>query len=128
VEREVGTGRVGSVWVAGPETFYDDIVRLAGGVNAFQGGGAVYPEVSREGLLHLDPDVILDVVADIEARALDRSRLAADWRAHPELRAVREGRVHLLTEGYEVIPGPRVTRTVEEVARLLHPEAALEMP
>jgi len=127
VEREVGTGSVGSVWVAGPETFYDGVVRLAGGTNAFVGRGAAYPEVSREGLLLLDPDVILDLVADLEARDLDPLVLVADWTARGELRAVREGRVHLLTEGYEVIPGPRITRTVEEVARLLHPAAAWEI-
>ena len=126
VEREVGAGPVRSVWVAGPGTFYDDLVGLAGGANAWRGTAAVlYPEVSREGLIALDPDVILDVEAELQKRGLDRERVRAEWDGLTELRAVRDGRVAVLDEDYMVVPGPRIALAVEAMARAIHPQAEL---
>ena len=59
-------GAVRSVWAAGRDTFYDGVVQIAGGINAVDGGLARYPELSREGLSSLDPDVVLDVIAGLE--------------------------------------------------------------
>lgn len=124
VERELGAGPVRSVWVAGPGTFYDDLLRLAGGTNAWRGTAAVlYPEVSREGLIALDPDVILDVEAELAKRGLDRGRVRAEWDGLSELRAVREGRVTVLDGDYMVVPGPRIAQAVEAMARAIHPRA-----
>ncbi len=124
VEREVGAGPVRSVWVAGPGTFYDDLVGLAGGANAWHGTAAVlYPEVSREGLIALDPDVILDVEAELQKHGLNRERVRAEWDGLTELRAVRDGRVAVLDQDYMVVPGPRIARAVEAMARAIHPQA-----
>jgi iron complex transport system substrate-binding protein len=124
VGREPGGGRIGTVWAAAPDTFYDDVVRLAGGVNVIDRVGIRYPELGREGLLALDPDVILDVLADGGARVLDLEAAASDWLELGDLAAVRDGKVHLLTEDHVMIPGPRIVETVRSVARRLHPEVA----
>jgi len=126
VERELGSGSVTSLWAAGPSTFYDDLVRLAGGRNVVVEAVADYPELSREALSHLDPDVILDVIPDMATRDLDAAVVAADWQALSEVRAVREGRVHLLADELMVIPGPRIGLAVEQVARALFPEMAIQ--
>jgi iron complex transport system substrate-binding protein len=123
VGREPGRAGLGSLWAAGRDTFFDDVVRIGGGVNAVASGGVRYPELSREGLLALDPDVVLDVVADGGARDLDREDVLADWDEVDDLRAVQMGRVHVLLEDFAVVPGPRIVETVETVAGLLHPEA-----
>jgi iron complex transport system substrate-binding protein len=120
VGREMGAGTVTSVWVAGPDTFYQDVVTLAGGDNAWTDRVAVYPEITRETLLALDPDIILDVVtADAESRGVDVAAARADWDDLGRLHAVRTGRVYVLDQGWMVIPGPRVARAVETVADLL---------
>jgi iron complex transport system substrate-binding protein len=117
VGREAGAGSITTVWVAGTETFYDDVIRLAGGANAVEPSPVLYPELSREGLYHVDPDVILDLLADLDERGVTAEAAAADWQQLAALRAVRSGRE--LT----VVPGPRVAELVEEVAQALHPEA-----
>lgn len=122
VGREAGSGALATVWVAGTETFYDDVIRLAGGVNAAAPSPVAYPEVSREGLLHIDPDVIVDLLADLDERGVAGEAAAADWQAFPTLRAVRSGRVHVLEHELTVVPGPRVAELVEQVAQVLHPE------
>jgi iron complex transport system substrate-binding protein len=110
------------VWAAGRDTFYDGVVRVAGGVNAVDGSVIRYPELSREGLASLDPDVVLDVIAGLEDRILDPEVVRERWMRLTELRAVREKRVNVLVGDQMVVPGPRLPEMVEAVARALHPE------
>jgi iron complex transport system substrate-binding protein len=124
VGREPGSSPIRSVWVAGEQVFYAEVLALAGGRNAYSGSGAQFPEVSREGLIHLDPEVILDVLPEAKRRGLDRERVIGEWRTLPELRAVREGRVILLDDDFMERPGPRVVEMVAAMARALHPEVA----
>jgi iron complex transport system substrate-binding protein len=123
VGRDAGTGSVKSVWVAGRATFYHELLEIAGGVNVSPASAVAYPELSREGLYQLDPDVILDLMADLDARHLDQATAVADWRSLSELRAVRSRRVHVLAQELMVVPGPRIAELVELFARALHPEA-----
>jgi len=122
VGREPGGGRVGTLWAAGADTFYDDVIELAGGVNAISNTAIRYPELSREGLIAVDPDVIMDIVADGGARGLSPDKVAADWLELEDLRAVRDHRVHVLMQDFVVIPGPRIVDTVRAFAAGLHPE------
>jgi iron complex transport system substrate-binding protein len=122
VGHQLGEGAVRSVWAAGRNTFYDGVLRSAGGVNAVEGGVAHYPELSREGLAALDPDVVVDVMAGLENRNLEFDDVVAGWRRLPELRAVREHRIVVLEGDHLVVPGPRLPELVEAVARALHPE------
>jgi iron complex transport system substrate-binding protein len=122
VDRQGNRGSIGTVWVAGPSTFYHEILELAGGENVISRGTLVYPELSTEGLLSVDPDVILEVAAELTARGVDLEDLRSDWQKLSTLRAVRAGRVHVLDRGFMVIPGPRVAQIVEAFAHALHPE------
>jgi iron complex transport system substrate-binding protein len=126
VGHEIGGGAVRSVWAAGPETFYDGVLELAGGVNAVASGMVRYPELSREGLAALDPDVVIDVIAGVEERGTEIERIRAGWRALDELRAVREGRVRVLEGDLMVVPGPRLPEMVAAVAEALHPGRSAE--
>jgi iron complex transport system substrate-binding protein len=89
---------------------------------SLKNGVARYPELSREGLASIDPDVVLDVIAGLEVRNLDPDEVLAGWEHLTELRAVREHRVNVLMGDQMVVPGPRLPEMVEEVARALHPE------
>ncbi len=123
VGRAPGSGRLSTVWGVGPGTFLDDALRLAGGVNAVPGGVAgAYPEISTEGLLHLDPDDILDLIPELEGSGMAVEAALADWQSLGAVRAVRQGRVHVLGRHCLSIPGPRVAEVVETFARVLHPE------
>jgi iron complex transport system substrate-binding protein len=127
VGHDVGGGVVRSVWAAGPDTFYDGVLQIAGGVNGVEGGLARYPELSREGLASIDPDVVLDVIAGLEERGLNIPEIRDSWLKLVELRAVREGRVEILDGDVMVVPGPRLPEMVENVARALHPELEWEL-
>ena len=127
VGHQAGDDAVRSVWAAGSDTFYDGVLRIAGGDNAVTGGLARYPELSREGLASLDPDVVLDVIAGLEDRRLDLEAVHESWMRLTELRAVREQRINVLVGDQMVVPGPRLPEMVETIARALHPDLEWEL-
>ncbi|WP_433931318.1 ABC transporter substrate-binding protein [Sorangium cellulosum] len=112
------------IFAAGPGSFADELIRLAGGENAIARGGP-YPSISVEHLLALDPDVLLDGTAgDAETHEgssrLAQLREAPGWRS---LRAVREGRLRPLHTDVALRPGPRIGDGLAAVARALHGDA-----
>jgi iron complex transport system substrate-binding protein len=118
-------GSLSGLSAVGPGTFLDDIIRIAGGTNIFADAAGFYPQVSKESLLVRKPDVILEV----NPGALDAKTIAslrADWQAFADLPAVRNGRIHTLTNDYVLIPGPRVGLIARDVIQAIAPEALRE--
>jgi iron complex transport system substrate-binding protein len=126
VERTLGTGRIEDVYVAGRDGFINRIITLAGGRNACQETAAGFPVVSSEGILRMNPEVILDMVPILVQKKHNKETVLADWQQLPELEAVRSGRVYLLDDDYAFIPGPRLVLLAEKLARLIHPEVDWE--
>ena len=68
------------------------------------------------------PEVILEFHPGRKLDAPERKALLDDWRSMPSLPAVRDGRIHFLTEDYMLLPGPRVVESARRIAEVLHPE------
>ncbi len=122
IGRTLGSSSLKEVYVAGKNTFFDELITYAGGVNAFEGNDIAYPEISREGLLYLNPDVIIDMVPVSGENNPDVSLIAKDWDCVPDINAVKNNRVYVLNNDYSFIPGPRFILLLEDLARILHPE------
>jgi len=118
-------GSLTGLGTVGPGTFLDDMIRIAGGTNIFADAKGAYPQVSKESLLVRKPEVIMEV----NPGGLDENTIAllrADWRELPDLPAVRNDRIHYLTNDCLLIPGPRVGQIAEEFAKAITPEAFRE--
>ncbi|HOY66798.1 MAG TPA: helical backbone metal receptor [Candidatus Ozemobacteraceae bacterium] len=126
VGRDVSGGRIEQAYVAAPGAYHDALLRLAGAENAWRGKAlTVYPVVSQEGLMALNPDAIVDLVPDPDRQPGGLDGLKAAWAAVPGMTAVASDRVLLLTETHLSIPGPEsAADAAERLARLLHPEGA----
>lgn len=101
---------------AGPGSFPDEMLRLAGAQNVLA-DGARYATLSLEKLIALDPDVILDAEMSAAPRPFDST-----WSA---VRAVRERRVVRVADESVLRPGPRVFDGVATLARAMHPGVKL---
>lgn len=103
-------------FIAGTDNFISELIGVAGGDPvplAAELRGAS-PEVSREALVQLRPDVVLlPVQPGEEAAALERLRREPGWRDVP---AVREGRVATLDADLVNQPGPRIGEMAEALA------------
>jgi iron complex transport system substrate-binding protein len=105
---------------AGPESFPADALVLAGAENAVT-TGSKYPTLSAEGLLALDPDVIIDGSAGAYPEKADALLRAITGLA--DLRALREGRVVRLEGSAALRPGPRIAAGIQQIAEIAHPRA-----
>ena len=106
--------------VAGPGSWVDEILAMAGGDNVVRAGGR-YPNISVEQVIALAPEVILDMTWHDG----DASGLADSLARHTTVPAVRNGRVLRAADPMLLRPGPRLGQAVVRIARMLHPEAAL---
>ncbi len=119
--RELGSGRIGTVYAAGKGQWYDNLIEVAGGTNVFETGFAQFPAVSAEGLLRLDPDVVIEMAPDLAAAPYTREDIIAEWATLPGKTAVKTGREYVLGGDYVPVPGPRFVQTLEDMAKVLHP-------
>lgn len=124
VDRLHGLGRLQDLTIAGCDGHLDAMIRMAGGENGYRHGRTRFPVVSAEGLLSMDPDVIVDLVPPHlqQNPGWSEAQERADWAALADLRAVRADRIHIVTEEYAMRPSPRFILMVERLARLIHPE------
>lgn len=103
------------LWTAGPGSFIDDMIRIAGGINVAGAADSPWPPYSLEELLAADPHIIVTTSPETAQAALTRP----GWE---NLTAVREGRViGLPDENIVVRPGPRLIEGLRWFAQTLHP-------
>ena len=96
-------------WVAGPGTYIDELIALAGGRNVFDDLGPLYAPVNMEALLDRDLDLIF---------------LSNGLTKPPPLAHVPSAVLPASVE----IPGPGLGRAARDIARLIHPGAFDERP
>ena len=133
VSRELSDQTVNIFYAAGKETFYNELLEMAGGVNAVPPSRAEYPKISSEGLMTMDPEVIIDVVGErtfyhsMEKvdlnKVFNKTYMKKQWLNGPRVRATQNGRVTILDGTMYLRPGPRLGQVLLAFAKALHPEA-----
>lgn len=111
------------LFVAGPGSIGDDIIRLCGARNVVQAEAGeqvgAWPQYSLERIVQHNPDIIISTLQHHEVTAgetLARLRQMAGWR---ELEAVKQGRVYDLDADLLLRAGPRLIDGLEAAARVI---------
>lgn len=102
---------------AGPGSFIDELVTLAGGRNLAHDAPNPWPTYSVETVLARDPEVIV-----LTNRYRDQVLARPAWQ---EVRAIQTGQVYEVEPDWLTITGPRLVDGLEVLAGLFHP---LEAP
>lgn len=104
-------------WTAGPGTFIDLLIGLAGGENVGASLSGEWVQVSQEELIVQDPAVIL--LGDALYGGITPEMVAArpGWEA---IQAVQNGRVLPFNDDLVSRPGPRMVEGLEELAKAIH--------
>ena len=113
-------GELTEMYVATQGSFLVELLHFAGGQSVAPSAPAGYLKLSKEALLSLNPEVIIDLVHTGGSRLGEHS--SEVWNDLPELQAVRNKRVYELDDPSLVHPSQFVSHTAEVFARLLHPE------
>ncbi len=105
---------------AGKQTFINEIITLAGGINIFADIDESYPQISAEVVAERQPQVIL--YPDYHGTAEFVLESMVDRPGWSSIPAVADGKVYAASDDAFARPGPRVVEAVEEAARLFYPQ------
>ena len=100
----------------GEGTFLTDAIRIAGGESITSSLDQKLVRLSPEELARSEPEVIF-------LPPLTEGEMKWFKERYRFLPAVRKGRIYSLNEDLILRPGPRIVLGIEEMAKILHPEA-----
>jgi iron complex transport system substrate-binding protein len=110
-------------WSAGPGSFVDALITLAGGQNVVSGTEA-WIQVSVEQVLGGNPELII-VDTSMGSAVESLETLRTQMNSHPawkETTAVKHDNIFAIDGNLLNRPGPRIIEGLEEMARIIHPE------
>lgn len=117
-------GVLSNLFISGRDGYYDEMIKIAGGSNVYAGSTASLPSVSQEGLIALDPEVVIQIGSETDGVRVDPVEIKKAWAKLDMVRAVKEKQVYVLNDDYASIPGPRFIMLLEKINDLLHRRAA----
>lgn len=112
-----------NMYIIGKSDFLNEILGIAGGVNAYQ-GEVNYPNISMETVIFLNPDFILEISAHYEG--INDEKVFQLWSPFRMLQAVRNRQIKIIKQSFWLRPGPRVGLIAEELCKVFSSALNLE--
>jgi iron complex transport system substrate-binding protein len=119
--------RLGGILVAGPGTFYDELLSRLAAVNVFADARVRYPQVGLEDVVARAPGTIVELQTDALPPSVEAA-LVADWQRLPTIPAVAHRRIAVITGSFASVPGPRLPLLYGRLREALVREAAVDVP
>jgi len=109
-----------NIYIAGDDGFYSEMIKFAGGQNAYD-GKIQFPNIGAESVISMNPQIIIDI-APVEIKPTDSQVTIKQWKNFSQVDAAGNDRIYVFTENYTAIPGPRFILTLEKIARIINPQ------
>ncbi len=109
-----GSGDIETIQAFGPACIHNELLKIAGGQNVIE-GSLPFTTLSREAVLRLNPDIIIELAPELD----DGAEPSKHWIKLAAINAVKNNRIHVLTGDYTCIPGPRFIQTLEDFSRII---------
>lgn len=107
-------------WTAGPGSFLDAFITMAGGENIAAKAPAPWVQFSIERIVNADPEIIILPTTHGSASTLpEMLKTNPAWRG---ITAVKQGRIYTVDADLVDRSGPRIVQGLKEIAKILHPE------
>lgn len=107
------------VYTIGPETWQNQLIERAGGINIFADAKEAYPIVSSEAVIQRDPEIIIVPIGYMGGVKKEDFEKRPGWTA---ISAVKNNRIFEIDENIVNRPGPRIVQGLQQLARFIHPE------
>ena len=119
VGRNYASEQLEDVYITGQDGLCSVLLQFAGGTNAYTGRQA-FPKISVEGILSLNPEVIVEITPTVGAEDLTPEKLRGPWQnTLPQLEAVKKGRLVFLENEPPLLPSPSMVDWTENLAAKL---------
>ena len=111
------------IWSVGSESWENELIEKAGGINIFADQKMDYFEASSEAIIQRNPDtIILPLGHGAEPPfwgSFDQVKARPGWDA---IKAVKNDRLYTTDADIICRPGPRIVDALETLAKIIHPE------
>ena len=113
-------GTIRDIYTATRGSFIDELIQIAGGDPVAPPGQEGYGKITKEAVLSLNPQVIIDMVQGSKGKFGEDP--ISVWDELSEVDAVRNKRIYPMTDEWVIHPSQFVGQTAKTFARVLHPE------
>jgi len=110
------------LYVAGSQTYEDDVIQIAGGVNAITKSMVRYPQYNIEEVLKLDPEIIIDATFYDTPNEQQLVAIKEFWSRVSDISAIKNSRLYIINTDIHSVPGPRTPQLLKVMAHIIHPE------
>jgi iron complex transport system substrate-binding protein len=104
---------------AGPDTFIDQLIGVAGGHSVFADLREPWPTVSMEEIVRRQPDLLIVPQGEFKANAIEQFRSRHGWSS---LAAVRGGAIATVSANLTQRPGANIGEAARALQAAIHPE------
>jgi iron complex transport system substrate-binding protein len=105
--------------VAGTDTFLNQLIQIAGGVNAIGQTTSQYPRISNEEVLRSPPEVIIEPVMDPAQSENQRATAVSFYKRFNSVPAVQNGRIYVIDGDLVSRLGPRLDETLQMISQCI---------
>ncbi len=106
------------MYIAGHNIFYEDIIKLSGAENAFKGEILSQPVIHYEGLLELNPDIVILIHQETTDGRIDHQQAKELWYNIP-INASKNRKIYIMQKTYLSIPSHRIAQSIKEISELI---------
>jgi len=106
------------IYIAGHKLFFDDIITLCGGHNAFTSDFMGQPSLTMEGVIALNPEIVIILYSPLTDSSISQESVKKLWSTLPVL-AAKYHNVYVLDASHMHIPSHRVAETIEDLCEVI---------
>jgi len=120
LDRKYNTKELGKIYITGKSGIYARAISVAGGKNAYNIDKIETPIISSEGVMKLNPDIIIDVVPDYNNEfTYTEKQIKDDWNAFPSVNAVKNNRLYVLSGTEISVPDQNFYKVVLKLEKII---------
>lgn len=112
-----------NMYIIGKKDFLNDILEIAGGINAYT-GGIDYPNVSVESVVSMNPDFIIEL--SVFYQQIDEKKVLDLWAKYNIINAVKNNKIRIIKDNVWLRPGPRVGQIARKLYHMFFRESKKE--
>jgi len=101
-----------NIYIAGNDEFISQILEVINLKNAYS-GSIDYPKVSIEGIIKMNPDIIIEVLPNL-VNKYGEKEIKKDWKDIKYLNAVKYDSVFVMGEDFRLIPSLEIIEAAEK--------------
>lgn len=95
------------IYIAGNNLYFSEIIELAGVKNAFFSTSAKQPVLSLEGLISLNPDILIVLSPFSKKMQISKDEIKKTWASLP-INAAKKSSIYVIDEDYSSMPSDRI--------------------